>query len=343
MSRQLRSKFCGCLVGAAIGDALGMGYVGCTAANIQARGGGVEFMPGDISTLTVVVPVGELGESEIGQPLASGQWTEDIQLMLALSESLIEEGGVFIPESWSHSLVRWVNGEPRQPGTSSIQAALQLRTGGVFWDEAADPDGAGSGAAARAAPVGLLFCSAKSADDRRRAAVTQAQVTHGHPDAQAAALAMAEAAAILTALSPADLKDWHGVRFLRSINDVLIETSERFEDFGRCISIAANLLADGVERADAIRAIGTSGWCREAVPCALYIVASAPEDAENLISDSVRMTGGATDTIGAMVGALAGTLHGLEALPMRWRTDVEDYDRIVVLGESLAKLQARTG
>ncbi len=341
MPINLQSKFRGCLVGAAIGDALGMGYVGCSADNIQSRRGGREFMPGDISTVTVVVPVGELGTSQIGQPLASGQWTEDTQLTLAMAESLIEEGGYFIPESWSHALVRWVNGEPRQPGTSTIQAALQLRTGGVFWDESADPEGAGSGAAARCAPLGLLFCSDSSAEDRRRSAVVQAQVTHGHPDAHAAALAMTEAIAILTATSPAELHNWQGIGFLRTLNDVLAGTSERFEEFGRCLSMAANLLADGVERSDAIRVIGSSGWCREAVPCALYIVASAPQDVENLLSDSVRLTGGATDTIGAMVGALAGALHGYSALPKRWRNDVEDSDRIVELADALVRLQRR--
>jgi ADP-ribosylglycohydrolase len=299
-------------------------------------------MPGDISTVTVVVPVGELGTSQIGQPLAAGQWTEDTQLMLALADSLIEEGGYFIPESWSHALVRWVNDEPRQQGISSIQAALQLRTGGVFWDESADPEGAGSGPAARAAPIGLLFCSEKGSEDRRSSAVIQAQVTHGHPDAQAAALAMAEAIAILTAISPADLAAWHGVGFLRALTDVLAGVSERFEDFGRCISVAANLLADGVERADAIRVIGSTGWCREAVPCALYILASSPQDsAESLISDSVRMTGGATDTIGTMVGALVGALHGVEALPKRWRGELEGYDHIVEIGDTLASLQRR--
>jgi ADP-ribosylglycohydrolase len=341
MSNNLQSKFRGCLVGAAIGDALGMGYVGCSAADIQARRGGQEFMPGDISTVTVVVPVGELGTSQIGQPLASGQWTEDIQLMLALAESLIEEGGYFIPESWSHALVRWVNAEPRQPGISSIQAALQLRTGGVFWDESADPEGAGSGAAARTAPIGLLFCSDASADDRRGASVVQAQVTHGHPDAQAAALTMSEAVATLTAISPADLHNWHGVGFLRGLTDVLARASDQFEEFGRCVSLAANLLADGVERSDAIRVIGSTGWCREAVPCALYILASAPEDPESLISDSVRLTGAATDTIGAMVGALTGALHGLSALPKRWRADVEDYAHIIEVADALTRLQRR--
>ena len=263
--------------------------------------------------------------------------------MLAMAESLIEEGGVLIPESWSHALVRWVNGEPRQPGISTIQSALQLRTGGVFWDECSDPEGAGSGAAARAAPIGLLFCDEARADDRRRSAIVQAQVTHGSSDAQAAALVMAEAVAMLTAVSPADLNNWHGIGFLRALHDVLAGASDRFEEFGRCISIAANLMADGVERSDAIRVIGSSGWCREAVPCALYILASAPMDsAENLISDSVRLTGGVTDTIGAMVGALVGALHGIDALPKRWRKDVEDYERIVELADTLFRLHKRT-
>ena len=212
----------------------------------------------------------------------------------------------------------------------------------MFWDESADPEGAGSGAAARAAPLGLLFCSDSCAEDRRRSTVVQAQVTHGHPDAQAAALAMAEAIAMLTAISPADLHNWHGIGFLRALTDVLAGTSDRFEEFGRCLSMAANLLADGVERADAIRVIGSSGWCREAVPCALYILASAPEDPESLISDSVRLTGGATDTIGAMVGALAGALHGYSALPKRWRNDLEAHDHIVELADTLARLQRRS-
>ena len=110
MSNNLQSKFRGCLVGAAIGDALGMGYVGCSAANIQGRRGGREFMPGDISTVTVVVPVGELGTSQIGQPLGSGQWTEDTQLMLAMAESLIEEGGYFIPDGLLGRMPNWFVG-----------------------------------------------------------------------------------------------------------------------------------------------------------------------------------------------------------------------------------------
>ena len=328
MTKLLQTRFTGCLLGAAIGDSLGMGYTGCSAANIQARGGGHEFMPGDISSVTVVVPVGELGDTEIGQPLASGQWTEDTQLLLALTTSLLEEGGVFVPESWSHSLVRWVNDEPRQPGTSTIQAALQLRTAGVFWDEAADPDGAGSGPAARVAPIALLFGDNADSEIRRRNAVLQAQVTHGHPDAHAAALAMSEAIAMLLQISPADRRDWQGVAFLRTIHDLVTNSSPRYEEFARCISIATNLLVDGVDRADAIRAIGTSGYCREAVPCALYILASDPEDPERLITDAVRLTGDATDTIGCLVGALTGALHGVDALPKRWRDEVEDSERI---------------
>ncbi len=341
MNRHLQSRFAGCLVGAATGDSLGMGYVGCTAADIQARGGGKEFMPGDISAVTVVVPIGELGESEIGHALSSGQWTEDTQLTIALAKSLIEEGGVFVPESWTHALVRWINDEPRLPGISTLQAAMQLRTAGVFWDEAADPEGAGSGPAARVAPIALVYCGDPDAAERRKCAVLQTQITHGHPDARAAALAMSEAIATLINMPELDAAGWNGVNFLRSIHDVVSTASPHYEEFARCLTLATNLLIDNVDRADAVRVLGTSGWCREAVPCALYLVASAPESAETLISDAVRLTGGATDTIACMTGALAGALHGIEALPKRWTSQLEACDELSTLAESLLRLRMR--
>src|SRR5689334_21161858 len=121
--------------------------------------------------------------------MVDGKLRKHTLLLLALGETLIEEGRLRLPESRGPKLVRWVNDAPRLPDVSTLQAALQLRRGGVFWHESADPEGADCGPAARVAPAALLY-----ADDpilRRRNAVLQAQVTHGSPDAQAAALAVA--------------------------------------------------------------------------------------------------------------------------------------------------------
>lgn len=331
------SKYRGCLLGAAIGDALGMGFAGLSREEIVSRNGGNEFAAGSGAT-SLIVPVGDLGESEAGEPLQPGQWTEDTQLMLALAATLIEEGGVFVPEAWSHSLVRWVNAEPRLPGISTLQAALQLRTGGVFWDEAADPEGAGCGPAARVAPIALLYAGDPVL--RRRYAVMQAQVTHGHPDAHAAALAMAEAIALLLPTTPTASAERGGPFLLTTLAQTVASTDASYTTFARCLELAATLLEDGVDRATAVRVLGVSGWSREAVPCALYLLASAPADPEALLRDSVRLTGGATDSIAAMVGALTGALHGDDGLPERWRSKVEEAASIAELGSTLFRLSA---
>ena len=43
--------------------------------------------------------------------------------------------------------------------------------------------------------------------------------------------------------------------------------------------------------------------------------------------------GGDTDTAGACCGAMAGAYWGLEAIPERWRRDLEDYEKILHCAE----------
>jgi ADP-ribosyl-[dinitrogen reductase] hydrolase len=45
--------------------------------------------------------------------------------------------------------------------------------------------------------------------------------------------------------------------------------------------------------------------------------------------------GGDADTVGACCGALAGANWGLEAIPERWRRDLEDYENILRCAENL--------
>ncbi len=45
--------------------------------------------------------------------------------------------------------------------------------------------------------------------------------------------------------------------------------------------------------------------------------------------------GGDADTVGACTGALAGAYWGLEAIPARWRRDLEGYDELIGLAERL--------
>jgi len=326
------AKYTGCLLGAAIGDALATPYTGLTVDQVAESGRVGEFQAARVAR-SFVIPIGELGEAEAGDKLEAGQWTEDVQLMLALAEALIDENGAFIPEAWAHSLVRWLNGEPRSPGISTLQTAIQLRTSGVQWDEAADPEGAGCGAAARVPPVALLLPT--KTKQRNGVALTQAQVTHEHPDAQAAALAIAEAIALLLPLDASAVAQWDGSAFLAALIAHVEGESPQFAEFARCLALAQSLLDDKVELATAVRVLGTSGWSREAVPCALFCLAHSPHDFEALLRQTVALTAEHTEAIACMVGALAGAMHGLDAVPLHWRAGVEDAQSILTTARTL--------
>ncbi len=332
------AKYTGCLLGAAIGDALATPFTGLSVADIAATGQVGEFRPAR-EACTFIIPLGELrelGEEGFGERLTAGQWTEDVQLLLALADALIEENGAFIPEAWAHFLVRWLNGAPRSPGISTLQTAIQLRTRGVGWDEAADPEGAGCGAAARVAPVALVYPEQSTL--RTSFAITQAQVTHGHPDAQAAAFAVSEAIALLLPLDAASLASWDGGAFLAELIARVEGQSPRFTEFARCLLPAKNLLEDEVEFATAVRVLGTSGWSREAVPCALFCVAHSPQNFETLLSQVVAQTSGSTEAIACMVGTLAGAMHGIDAIPVHWRIGVEAGQAILTTARTLHAL-----
>ncbi len=323
-------KIYGCLLGGAIGDALGMPFTGLSRTEITQYGA-VHTFEMSCTTASLFLPIGAIADSEEGDLLEAGQWTDDTQLTLALAETILEEGGLFIPEAWGHKLVRWLNEEPRGPGLSTLHAAIQLRSAGVFWDESAAPEGGGCGAATRVAPVALLFHH--SPELRRAHALTQALVTHGHVDAQAAAVAVCEAIAFVLPMNPGDFETWDGVAFLNSLAS---EVENNSPAFSKCLRVARNLLEDNVEPEDAIRVLGTSAWSREAVPAALYLVAQNPNDFQELLLNSLNLTSDATESIACIVGAIGGAMHGVDAIPEEWRLGVEDPVRFQALAERIS-------
>jgi ADP-ribosyl-[dinitrogen reductase] hydrolase len=55
---------------------------------------------------------------------------------------------------------------------------------------------------------------------------------------------------------------------------------------------------------------------------------------ENAVLSAINL-GGDADTVGACTGALAGAWWGVEAIPERWRRDLEGYDEIIRLADQL--------
>jgi ADP-ribosylglycohydrolase len=162
----VKERFRGCLLGLAVGDA-----VGTT----------VEFSPpGSFAPVTDMVGGGPFA-------LPIGAWTDDTSMALCLADSLLELGR-FDPVDQLERYVRWwKDGYLSSTGTCfdigrATRLALQrFRKTGEPYPGDADPEAAGNGPLMKLAPIPMAFVKKPKAAERY--AVESARTTHGAPQA----------------------------------------------------------------------------------------------------------------------------------------------------------------
>ena len=155
-------RFRGCLLGLAVGDALGTT---------------LEFNPpGTFEPIADMVGGGPFG-------LQAGQWTDDTSMALCIAESLIETGG-FDPADQMHRFVRWWReGHLSSTGNcfdigNTIRAALmKFEATGEPFSGGTHPHSAGNGSIMRLAPVPLFFAGDPEA--AMEMAGESSRTTHG--------------------------------------------------------------------------------------------------------------------------------------------------------------------
>lgn len=137
-----QDRFLGCLLGLAIGDALG------TTLEFAA--------PGSFSPIDDIIGGGPF-------QLEPGQWTDDTSMAMCLAESLIK-CRKFDPKDQMERYVRWwQEGYWSSTGKcfdigNTIRAALdRYLTSGVVYAGSSDPYTAGNGSLMRLAPVPMFF------------------------------------------------------------------------------------------------------------------------------------------------------------------------------------------
>ncbi|WP_287153193.1 ADP-ribosylglycohydrolase family protein [Candidatus Solincola tengchongensis] len=305
------SRFSGCLLGLAIGDALGMPLEGMRASTIRRRLGRVrEFMDAP------------------WRMLKAGQWTDDTKMMLCHARSILERKGVDV-EDTAHKFVEWFeSGDWRGIGNSTYQSIQRLRAGVRPGESGARGEmAAGNGAAMRIAPVGLVDCL--DLERLHREVREVSVITHANPEAVAGAQAVAFAVALAARgdLDPPSLIA-ETVRFIGPC-----AVSER-------LLLAERFLAEGMEPEEALARLGTSGYVVETVASAFFCFLRTPGDFEETVSRAVE--GGLdADTTGAVAGAISGAFNGLEGIPERWRQGVEAAREIIELAEGIYGLVSR--
>jgi ADP-ribosyl-[dinitrogen reductase] hydrolase len=322
-SIELRDRFLGCLLGCAVGDALGAPYEGLWSHSIP-----------DIETL-----LSGFAEFEGFPP---GQYTDDTQLSLATVEAILDAEDV-IPAVVARHIARlWKTQSVVGPGGACTQAAHRFLKMGD-WTSCGAPAGqAGNGTAMRTAVLGLFFLREM---DRLPGVVADiSRITHQDPRSVAGGVAIAKAAQLLT----------NDVRSPGAFCQEIAEATEVYEpQFAGMVRELPSLMMKSPQTI--LQHIAWSGMARPEFDKPIItpfviptVLASLWCVLENLDSWSKAVAkalglGGDVDTLGAVVGALMGTRLGVAGIPGHLVETVLNVAKIRSLAVRYHALVARKG
>jgi len=309
-----KSKYVGCMLGAAIGDALGKQNEGVAREYIIKRG-----------------LINDYGKAPSGTPvdkLRPGDYTDDTEQMLVLAGSLIDNIGFNVTD-FSKRIAKWGKDTVNDPikrsmiGPASTLAFGRLNSGASWKESGSNIPSCGS--AMRVAPVGLYY---NYLDDVESNAALSSIPTHNSKTSISGAVAVAIAVRCII-----DEKE---------CADIIAETCARTSKYDACLSEKLRLSfnqrnndPDGV-----FSMLGTSYLALDTVPCAFYCFTRHFENPERAIIEAVN-AGGDTDSIACITGALCGALHGSESFPERWIKGLENRDLVEETAGKLYELVHR--
>lgn len=304
----------GCVLGTAVGDALGLVCEGLSAACQKKR-----------------FPSLDGYHMLFGKGLCS----DDTEHTCLIAQSILVSGGdeAAFEKDFAWRLRWWFTGLPVGIGLATLKAILKLwlfvpkQFRGVY--------SAGNGPAMRSAILGICF----AADERRMKQLVRLSttLTHVDPKAECGALAIALAARC----------SMRAQTFEEFIGDLERMTAEHGAAATELLSLVARVRESIAAREPTANFIatmgcgdGVSGYMYHSVPAVLHAWQSHPLDFPAALRSIIRC-GGDTDSTAAMLGAIIGGGVGKEGIPKKWLEDLVEWPRTVSWMESLARRAAQ--
>jgi ADP-ribosyl-[dinitrogen reductase] hydrolase len=297
LSVPARDRAIGCLVGAAVGDALGAPF---------------EFLGAGTYRRAFPTPVlGGTGEMVGGGNFGwePGEFTDDTQMGLALATSLLTVGAYDPDDVW----LRWRAwaADSNDVGTTTRRALdavdrREARFGDIAWT-------AGNGALMRAFPLALATLAVDDAT-AREVVLHQAATTHPHPAAGWGAWLAVAAMRSAILHDPSTGAEGALAAALGAI-DTELEVMARVEPDH--LERFRTMLDPAWRPADADVGNGSVWGC---LAQAVWSLRRHPTY-EQALTEVIDL-GKDTDTVACVTGAIAGAVHGIQAIPSRWTTYV---------------------
>lgn len=292
-------RFRGCLLGLAVGDALGTT---------------VEFSPrGTFPLVTDIVGGGPFD-------LAPGEWTDDTSMALCLATSLVECGRFDLRDQierycrWHEEGYLSSNGRCFDIGNTVRRALHNYRATGNSSAGSNAPSSAGNGCIMRLAPVPMFFFPDEQAaiEYSGKSCVT----THAATECIEAARLLG--AVLLRILAGATKKEAVGGAA------TLMFTSSKLQ-----------LIARGEYLQKAESGIRGSGYVVECLEAALWSFARAESFSEAVLT--AANLGDDADTTAAVCGQMAGAFYGESGIPAQWLERIALRAEIGILADRLRR------
>lgn len=297
----------GCLVGTAVGDALGLPYEGLSPARARRL----------------------LGPPDRHRFLfGRGMFSDDTEHTCMVLQSLLTADGDVLnfQRELASRLRLWLLSLPAGTGLATARAILKLWVG--FSPPSSAVFSAGNGSAMRSAILGVLL----PLEQIKEFVVASTEITHSDPKAQWGALAVALAAHLASYGRNVDPNEY------LSLLATQLE-SEPAEEFLNLMRLAC----EGINAFDStasycvsvISARGVSGYVYQTVPVAIHAWLRHQHDYRVAIEEVIRC-GGDADTTAAIVGGIVGASTGPSGIPDVWRRRICDWPLTMGWLEKLA-------
>ncbi|BFH18263.1 ADP-ribosylglycohydrolase [Paenibacillus dendritiformis] len=300
-----KENFLGCLLGLAVGDA-----VGTT----------IEFKrPGTFAPVTDMVGGGPF-------QLEPGQWTDDTSMALCLAESLLLCEG-FSAHDQMKRYLRWYRdgyysstGDCFDIGITTRSALEHFERTGEPYAGSTDPNTAGNGSLMRLAPIAMFRASFMKLAIAE--AALSSKTTHGAIEAVDACRFFASLlVGALNGVAKEELLQpnyeswlWDDIQLSPAIHEIY---SGSFKQ----------------KNTPEIQGTGYVVKTLEAVLWAFYRTISFEEGLLQVVN-----LGDDADTTGAVYGQLAGAYYGSDAIPKQWLQKLHDRETISGLANGLHEL-----
>ncbi|WP_013320378.1 ADP-ribosylglycohydrolase family protein [Gloeothece verrucosa] len=304
----------GCLLGTAVGDALGLPYEGLSRQRQRA------IMP-------------NLNAHHLF--FGKGMVSDDTEHTCMVAQSLIVSAGnkpVFI-KALAWRLRWWLLGLPAGIGFATLRAILKLWLG--FSPDSSGVFSAGNGAAMRSAIIGV--CYGNNRHQLCDLVKASTRITHSDPKAEYGALAVALAAYLASLKSEIEPHFYY-----QNLQDLLTPDAQDFLSliYQACESAKRRETAENfANQLGFFR--GVSGYVYQTVPMVMQVWLRHQTDYQNGIREIIQQ-GGDTDTTAAILGGIIGAAVGPQGIPSPWLQNIWEYPRTIrwieILGKKLAQV-----